>query len=826
VSRPLLRVPLCLGVAVLFILATAATAYASASGVVISEFRFRGPAGGNDEFVELMNTASVDRDISNWRLEGCAAASGAPSLRVTVPAGTVLKPGQHYLFTNSGSFGYSGSVPGDRTYGTGLSDTGGARIVTGGLTYVDGVGSLDGAVDQCREGTGLFLPDFPNADYSFERKDGGRQDTDDNVADFVGPKAGNPENFRGPRTPVVVPIHQIQGSGSESPLAGDTVLIEGVVTGWDDEIGMSQTSGFTFPEDAGIFVQEEAGQTDASPATSEGIFVGFVRNRSAYPLGTVVRVQGVVNEKFGLTMLSESFGMEPTALGNAPVPAPVEVDEAAAESQAIAADGTKPYYESLENMRVHLDMSVANAGGTNKFGELFLTPGPELGRVFRTDPAPGLLGTDEDAGAGDPSNPLVETHSTTEVNADLFDRVENVVGPLGFSFSHYKVMVQPGLMPTVVKGPIAYPYDLATAGEYQMRVVSFNVLNFFPAGAENDHAVVTQAQYEEKRNRIADAINRILKRPDVVALQEVVEESSLQDLAARLGGYSAYLVPGNDSRGIDVAYLVKDSVAASNLRQLGKAQTTTQRDCADGTISGTPLLFDRPPLALDIEAAAASFTIFVNHFASKSHPDSCRAEQAAFVRDRVAEVEAAGREAIVLGDLNSFEDEVALSTLEDGTTTLTNLWSQAPAENRYSFAFQGKLQTLDHVLVTDGLDPRVEGFLYAHFNNDYYERDDAADGHKVSDHDPPVVTISTSACPGGDDRTTVFVGPIDTGVSNYDSGDGCSVNDLIVEDAEYRNQGAWVSHVAEITNDLVAAGVLRGDEKGRIESAAARWQNR
>ena len=42
------------------------------------------------------------------------------------------------------------------------------------------------------------------------------------------------------------------------------------------------------------------------------------------------------------------------------------------------------------------------------------------------------------------------------------------------------------------------------------------------------------------------------------------------------------------------------------------------------------------------------------------------------------------------------------------------------------------------MLVTDGLVDRVTDFRYAHFDNDYYQRD-AADGHHLSDHDPPVV---------------------------------------------------------------------------------------
>ena len=105
-------------------------------------------------------------------------------------------------------------------------------------------------------------------------------------------------------------------------------------------------------------------------------------------------------------------------------------------------------------------------------------------------------------------------------------------------------------------------------------------------------------------------------------------------------------------------------------------------------------------------------------------------------------METAGKRAIVAGDLNAFENESALDTLQDGTTTLDNLWDTAPAQERYSFTFQGRLQTLDHMLVTGGLASKVGDFRYAHFDNDYYLREAPTDGHHVSDHDPPVLTLS------------------------------------------------------------------------------------
>src|SRR6185295_18733951 len=61
----------------------------------------------------------------------------------------------------------------------------------------------------------------------------------------------------------VTPIHDIQGSGTTSPLVGQEHAIEGVVVG-DYQLN-SQFSGF--------HVQDEDADADADPATSEGIFV-------------------------------------------------------------------------------------------------------------------------------------------------------------------------------------------------------------------------------------------------------------------------------------------------------------------------------------------------------------------------------------------------------------------------------------------------------------------------------------------------------------------------------------------------------------------------
>jgi predicted extracellular nuclease len=188
---------LLLGLVVLLTAVVAvAPAAASPSGIVISEFRTRGPVGGNDEFIELRNAGSASVNIGGWAVQGCQSGTpGTASNRVVITTGVVLAPGQSYLVANTTSPGYSGAVAPDQTYGTGITDFAasnfaGIRLVNG-ATVIDGVGSPQ---SPCREGTGFTTPGT-NGDNSFERLLGGTQDTDDNLADFAGPKAGNPQNF-------------------------------------------------------------------------------------------------------------------------------------------------------------------------------------------------------------------------------------------------------------------------------------------------------------------------------------------------------------------------------------------------------------------------------------------------------------------------------------------------------------------------------------------------------------------------------------------------------------------------------------------------------
>ncbi|WP_428362429.1 lamin tail domain-containing protein, partial [Leptodesmis sp.] len=169
----------------------------SVSHLVISEFRFRGPLGGNDEFIEIYNPTGNVVDISQWQIKR-SNNSGAQSLVVTIPPSTLLHSGQHYLIANTNSSGgYSENVTPDLTYTVGIADTGGIALIDNNGNIVDqaGMTSCSGCYFETTPLTSVSV----NSNQSYERKLGGVndscQDSDDNSADFVLISPSAPQNL-------------------------------------------------------------------------------------------------------------------------------------------------------------------------------------------------------------------------------------------------------------------------------------------------------------------------------------------------------------------------------------------------------------------------------------------------------------------------------------------------------------------------------------------------------------------------------------------------------------------------------------------------------
>jgi predicted extracellular nuclease len=210
----------------------------ASSTVVISQFRVRGPNGAADEFIELYNLSSEAVDISGWKVQG-SNSSAAVSIRATIPIETTLNPGCYYLLTNRSTSGgpYSGAVPGDLTFATGITDDGGIAVTLANTTIVDQVGMSSGSAFKEGEPLPALSGTSNNIDQSYQRKPGGSlgngTDTDDNSNDFdlispSTPRNSSPEFCVASNSPT-----NPSGTGAADPEAvspGDEALLIVTVT--------------------------------------------------------------------------------------------------------------------------------------------------------------------------------------------------------------------------------------------------------------------------------------------------------------------------------------------------------------------------------------------------------------------------------------------------------------------------------------------------------------------------------------------------------------------------------------------------------------------
>ncbi|WP_028783932.1 lamin tail domain-containing protein [Thalassobacillus devorans] len=495
-------------------------------------------------------------------------------------------------------------------------------------------------------------------------------------------------------------IHDIQGSGNTSPYAGKTVTTCGTVIATHSN---------------GYWIQDTS--EDGNAATSEGIYVYHSNGPGNIEPGDVVTQTGTVKEYYELTEIAASSGAK--VVGSSSVPAPIE----------LTSTMTKQDFESFEGMRVMVKNATAVAG-SNEYKETYLVPGTTTNRVDRKDATTPLFKM------GDKLGNYISGAST-------FDTITgSPIGPMDYDYGAYTLQWNSGTLNVSDEGHTEN--SLAADSSSTLTVETFNVENYFAAGSEvtpgDSSTTVTQEAFDTKTAKLSLAIRNNLGYPDVLAVQEVENKQVLASLAAKIeadGGpnYTPYLKEGNDSRGIDVGYLVKDGVNVVGVEQIGEnATTTVNGGCAD---SGN-LLFDRPPLLLHVKTdSGVTISVINNHFMSKSGPDACRSAQATYVADAAEKEQSNEMEVMVTGDLNSYGDEEPVAILENNAN-LTNMIYHIPEENRFSYIYTGKAQFLDHLLVSGGLQNQVTKVNSAKINPDFPASlaSDPTTPLSVSDHDP------------------------------------------------------------------------------------------
>ncbi|HSN53025.1 MAG TPA: endonuclease/exonuclease/phosphatase family protein [Candidatus Sulfomarinibacteraceae bacterium] len=565
-----------------------------------------------------------------------------------------------------------------------------------------------------------------------------------------------------------VAIHVIQGAGESSLLEGSAVTtLDAAVTA----IG---------PE--GFFLQTVDGFDDGDPDTSEGL---YVYTGSPVPpglnLGYATEVSGTVVEFYGMTQLEAPLTIS-VAVGLVPMPPPVIFD-ALTPSPDPTAPSCALEYECFEGMVVSAAGLVV--GPTQFFGtdpqaefHAIAIPGPapfrEIGAEY-----PGMVGLP-------PTVPIFDgNREVFEVDPDRLGQPNVVakpgdsyaaVGPLGYEFSGWEIWASAPV--AVTPGPpVVEP--VPAAGPGQMTVASLNMFRHYDDVDDplTQDEVVPTDQYLRRQTKFRRFILDVLRAPDVLGVQEVENLDILIDLAADISAveptvvYTPHLVPGNNSFGMNVGYLVRDTVQSVTVTQLG---------FDDILVGWGYKLFDHPPLLLEgtwVGDGSASFDLAVmnNHTRSLSGVDDPfddfarqkRFQQAQSIADKVQAFQATTPEVplVVIGDLNAFQftdgyvdvvgqirGEVTpehnfLSGPEITSPTLANALAHVEPDERFSYLFRGTRQVLDHALVNHAAWPYVAGQAFGRGNAEspgFLIGDDTVPD-RASDHDAMVLYLDPGA---------------------------------------------------------------------------------
>ena len=509
-----------------------------------------------------------------------------------------------------------------------------------------------------------------------------------------------------------VPIWAIQGSGDRSPYKLEYVTTTGAVIG-------------VFPDLGGFWIQNTTPDQDSE--TSEGLFISTGELPMPVALGDRVEVGGKIREVSAQTQLEISSADDITVSGSmSALPAAFLLDPPADEDESAL------YFEALEGMLVSVDEPAYVVGPTTRFGEyVTVLAKHEILRVMRGEPNGLLIVVDDGS-----SEEHLDT-STLPYTVSTGDQIADLQGPLAFTFGQYKI--QPNYSPKITSFPHD-PESLPSVEPPEFSLMTWNVENLFdildphPSSPPRPR----KAKYELDLTKVANTL-LAAGAPTIVGLQEVENLGIMEDLAAHelLSSFSylPVLIEGTDSRGIDVAYLVRGDRA-----QILDVQ---QFIAPEGLTSRPPLLIK---VQLDMGDENHILYVLNNHFTSLAGGEAAteprRAAQSAWNVEIIERLHSADPDAhvVVLGDLNSFYDSLPIDVLRE--SGLMHAFDLLPGEERYTYIYQGVAQTLDHILVSPSLWAALEDVNVLHTNADFAMPDPEDDSPiRKSDHDPVIVII-------------------------------------------------------------------------------------
>lgn len=604
---------------------------------------------------------------------------------------------------------------------------------------------------------------------------------------------GNGGGDGGGDGPALVKIHEIQGAGPSVAIT-TPVTVEAVVTALftrDDLLD-------------GFFAQEEDGDADADPATSEGIFIFCRGVCPAVAEGDVVTVTGTPEDFFGMSQIDAVAGSIVVS-GSGGIVTPVVVDLPAAGSTT--AEDT---FESLEGMLVQFSdtLVVSDYFQLGRFGQVVLTessrarqytdanpPSVDGYQAFLADLATRRIILDDDnndqndviADGPDEAYPYPDGGFSTTNSFRGGDTINGLTGVLHWSFAGSGGTDAWRVRPVA---SASYVFDSSNPRSVaapdvggRLTVTSFNVLNYFTT--LNVRGADSAAELDAQRAKIVAALAAI--DADVAGLIEIENDAGTAT-AQLVAGLNAATAPGTYAY-IDTGVIGTDQIKVALIYKAATVLPLGSFAVLDASVDPTFLdTKNRPALAQTFEEIGTGeiFTVAVNHFKSKgsscddvgdpglgdgqANCNQTRTDAAVALANWLATdpTSSGDEDFMILGDLNAYAMEDPITALQfAGYSDLLALFTGPQA---YTFVFDGQLGNLDYALATDGLLSQVTGAAAWNINADevnlldyndavqdpgeqFFERKStvpalfAADAFRSSDHDPVIVGLNLASAP-------------------------------------------------------------------------------
>ena len=414
-------------------------------------------------------------------------------------------------------------------------------------------------------------------------------------------------------------IHEIQGSGLVSPLAGSTVITEGIIT--------ARTLN-------GYVIQSAPGQEDGLPATSQGLFVDLGQAPGTpSSVGNLVRITGTVAEfrpalqphQMPLTRLESVTAQVVLATGQA-LPAAV-----VPPPQDMAPDSDIAALERFEGMRVTVpELVVVGAAGATidetartaqSDGVVYVMAGLDVdnsNRPFREPGLPLLDASVPPVGKSLPvfdGNPeVLRVDSRAQPGAPLLDLgvddiLLNAVGVLGQDDGRYSLLIDQVSPLQVLPGARGEGAAYNLPGE--LKLMWYDLGRLFDASDDPSRAepVPSLVRYQARLDKIARGLCGFVANPEIIAVSGAENVQVLRDLAAVIdtnpatycpdaANYQAVLTEGQDPSGLDLGFLLMgftvDGVHPKV--ELLESEQIAAADVSAHPAGGSEPLFAQPPL--------------------------------------------------------------------------------------------------------------------------------------------------------------------------------------------------------------------------------------